>query len=282
MAAKIIDGKAAAQAARLKVKSRVEALRGKGITPGLCVVMVGDNPASSVYVRHKVAACSEAGIYSDVRRLPGTCTEAELLACIDELNHDSRIHGVIVQLPLPAGLDATRALQSLAVGKDVDGFSWRNLGALLEGHPGFVPCTPLGVMRLLDREGIAIEGRHAVGGRRSSIVGKPAGVLLLARHATVTICHSRTPDLARYTREADILVAAVGKAGLIKGDMIKPGAVVIDVGMNRLPHGKLAGDVDYESCLPHAGWITPVPGGVGPMTVAMLLENTVTAAERTV
>ena len=281
MAAKIIDGKATAQAVRAEAKRRVEALRTKGVTPGLCVVMVGDNPASAVYVRHKVAACTEVGIYSDVRRLPGSCTEAELLACIDELNRDKRIHGVIVQLPLPAGLDATRGLQSLAVEKDVDGFNWRNLGALLDGGPGFVPCTPLGVMRIFDREGIVLEGRHAVVVGRSSIVGKPAAVLLLARHATVTICHSRTPELARYTRDADILVAAVGKAHLIKGDMIKPGAVVIDVGMNRLPNGKLAGDVDYESCLPHAGWITPVPGGVGPMTVAMLIENTVTAAERT-
>ncbi len=280
MTARIIDGKAVAQKLRAEWKQRVDALRARGITPGLVVVLVGDNPASAVYVRNKAAACAEVGLSSSVRRLPADCSEASLFACLTELNRDPRIHGIIVQLPLPPHLDAARALQALAVEKDVDGFHWCNLGALVEDRPRFVPCTPLGVMHLLGHEGIAVEGRTAVVVGRSSIVGKPQALLLIARSATVTVCHSRTPDLGRFTRDADILVVAAGRPGLVTGEMIKAGAAVIDVGINRLPDGKLAGDVEFESARQRAGHITPVPGGVGPMTVAMLIANTVTAAER--
>ncbi len=280
MTARIIDGKAVAQKLRAEWKQRVDALRARGITPGLVVVLVGDNPASAVYVRNKAAACAEVGLSSSVRRLPADCSEASLFACLTELNRDPRIHGIIVQLPLPPHLDAARALQALAVEKDVDGFHWCNLGALVEDRPRFVPCTPLGVMHLLGHEGIAVEGRTAGVVGRSSIVGKPQALLLIARSATVTVCHSRTPDLGRFTRDADILVVAAGRPGLVTGEMIKAGAAVIDVGINRLPDGKLAGDVEFESARRRAGHITPVPGGVGPMTVAMLIANTVTAAER--
>jgi methylenetetrahydrofolate dehydrogenase (NADP+) / methenyltetrahydrofolate cyclohydrolase len=280
MTARIIDGKAVAQKLRAEWKLRVDALKAKGITPGLVVVLVGENSASAIYVRNKAAACAEVGLNSAVRRLPTDCSESSLLACLTDLNHDPRVHGIIVQLPLPPHLDAARALQALAVEKDVDGFNWCNLGALVEDRPRFVPCTPLGVMRLLEHEGIEVEGRAAVVVGRSSIVGKPQALLLIARSATVTVCHSRTRDLGRVTRDADILVVAAGRPGLVTGEMIKAGAAVIDVGINRLPDGTLAGDVDFESARRRAGYITPVPGGVGPMTVAMLIANTVTAAER--
>ena len=280
MTARIIDGKSVAQKLRAEWKQRVDVLRARGVTPGLVVVLVGENPASAIYVRNKAAACAEVGLSSAVRRLPADCSESSLLACLDDLNHDPRVHGIIVQLPLPPHLDAARALQALAVEKDVDGFNWCNLGALVEDRPRFVPCTPQGVMRLLEHEGITVEGRTAVVVGRSSIVGKPQALLLIAHSATVTVCHSRTRDLGRFTRDADILVVAAGRPGLITGDMIKAGAAVIDVGINWLPDGRLAGDVDFESVRPRAGYITPVPGGVGPMTVAMLIANTVTAAER--
>lgn len=280
MTARIIDGKAVAQGARAALKPRIDALKARGVTPGLCVVLVGDNPASAVYVRTKAKACAETGVHSEVRRLPADCSESALVDTIAALNREPHIHGVIVQLPLPKHLDAARVLQALDAGKDVDGFSWINLGALVEDRPRFVPCTPLGVMRLLEHEGIGLEGRNAVVVGRSSIVGKPQALLLIARSATVTVCHSRTRDLARFTREADILVVAAGRPRLVTGEMIKAGAAVIDVGINRLPDGGLAGDVDFASALERAGHITPVPGGVGPMTVAMLIENTISAAER--
>jgi methylenetetrahydrofolate dehydrogenase (NADP+)/methenyltetrahydrofolate cyclohydrolase len=215
-----------------------------------------------------------------VRALAADCSNGELLAAVHALNADDAIHGIIVQLPLPRGIDSQRVLQSIALAKDVDGFNWSNLGALVDGHPQLVPCTPLGVMHMLDHAGIALEGRHAVVIGRSSIVGKPMALLLIARGATVTVCNSKTPDLAAYTRTADVLVVAAGRAKLVTGDMVKPGAAVIDVGINRMPDGKLAGDVDFESAKAVAGWISPVPGGVGRMTVAMLVANTVLAAER--
>jgi methylenetetrahydrofolate dehydrogenase (NADP+)/methenyltetrahydrofolate cyclohydrolase len=280
MAATLIDGKSVAQQVREKCRIRAEALRARGIVPGLAVVMAGENPASGAYVASKARACSELGMHSEVHRLPGDVTADVVLASIDRLNRDPGIHGIIVQLPLLAPLATAPILQAVAVEKDVDGFNWRNLGALVDGHPGFVPCTPLGVIALLDHAGIEIEGRHAIVVGRSSIVGKPLAMLLLARNATVTICHSRTRDLAEITAGGDIVVAAVGRAGLITGHMIKQGAAVIDVGINRLPGGKLAGDVDFESARRVAGWLTPVPGGVGPMTVAMLIANTLAAAER--
>lgn len=280
MTAKIIDGKAVAQQVRATLKRRADALKVQGVTPGLAVVVVGDDPASAVYVRNKSRACAEVGIHTEVRPLPADCTERALLDCLDQLNRDPRIHGIIVQLPLPRHLDAARVLQALAVKKDVDGFHWTNLGALVEDRPQFVPCTPLGIMRLLEHEGIAVAGSTAVVVGRSSTVGKPQALLLMAGDATVTVCHSRTPDLARFTRTADILVVATGKPGLISADMIKPGAAVIDVGVNRLSDGGLVGDVDFAGARSRAGWITPVPGGVGPMTIAMLIANTVTAAER--
>jgi methylenetetrahydrofolate dehydrogenase (NADP+)/methenyltetrahydrofolate cyclohydrolase len=280
MTAKIIDGKAVAQKLRAEWRKRAAALAAHGIVPGLAVVMVGENPASAVYVRNKERACAEVGLNSQLRRLPADCSEAELIACLEALNADPAVHGIIVQLPLPPHLDAARALQALDAEKDVDGFNWRNLGALVEDRPRFVPCTPLGVMQLLEHEAIAIGGRTAVVVGRSSTVGKPQALLLLARNATVTICHSRTPDLSRYTRDADILVVAAGKPGLVTGEMVKPGAAVIDVGMNRLADGSLAGDVDFDGARRRAGYITPVPGGVGPMTVAMLIGNTIVAAER--
>jgi methylenetetrahydrofolate dehydrogenase (NADP+)/methenyltetrahydrofolate cyclohydrolase len=280
MTASVIDGKAVAQALRAGLAPRVSALKGRGITPGLAVIIVGENPASEAYVRNKARACAEAGAHSEVHRLPGNATETAVLARVERLNRDSRIHGIIVQLPLPGQLSPTRILQAVAVDKDVDGFNWVNLGALTDGHPRFVPCTPLAVVALLDAAKIPIEGRDAVLVGRSSIVGKPLALLLLARNATVTVCHSRTRDLGTVTSRADILIAAVGKPGMLTGDMVRAGAVVIDVGINRLPDGRLAGDVDYESASRKAGFITPVPGGVGPMTVAMLIANTVAAAER--
>lgn len=282
MTAVIIDGNAIARELRAECKARAEILRAHGVTPGLAVLLVGDNPASGVYVRNKARACDEVGLHSEVCRLPGDATEAVVLSALQKLNRDRRIHGIIVQLPLPVPLPAERILQAIAVEKDVDGFHWCNQGALLDGHPRFVPCTPLGVIALLDRTGIMIEGSNAVVIGRSSIVGKPLALLLLSRNATVTVCHSRTRNLARVAAEADILVAATGRAGLVTGDMVKAGAAVIDVGINRLPDGRLAGDVDFAAAQVRASYITPVPGGVGPMTVAMLIANTLAAAEHSV
>jgi methylenetetrahydrofolate dehydrogenase (NADP+)/methenyltetrahydrofolate cyclohydrolase len=280
MTASVLDGAAIARQVFSDLGSRVAALRAAGVQPGLATVLVGDSPASQVYVRNKQRACEEVGLHAQVCALGADCSEAELLAEVQALNSNPAIHGIIVQLPLPRGIDSQRVLQSIAIEKDVDGFNWSNLGALVDAHPQLVPCTPLGVMRMLEHAGIALEGRHAVIIGRSSIVGKPMALLLIASGATVTVCNSKTPDLKAYTRTADVLVVAAGRPKLVTGDMVKPGAAVIDVGINRMPDGKLAGDVDFESAKAVAGWISPVPGGVGRMTVAMLVANTVLAAER--
>jgi methylenetetrahydrofolate dehydrogenase (NADP+)/methenyltetrahydrofolate cyclohydrolase len=280
MTARILDGAAMARELLSGLRGRILQLARRGVKPGLATIVVGDNPASKVYVRNKVRACAEIDVHGEVHELAGSSTEADVLARVQALNAHPAIHGMIVQLPLPKGIDPQRVLQSIAVEKDVDGFNWSNLGALVDGHMRLAPCTPLGVVHMLDHAGIEIEGRHAVVIGRSSIVGKPLALLLIARGATVTVCNSRTPRLGDFTRSADILIAAAGRAGLVTGDMVKPGAVVIDVGINRLPNGKLAGDVDYAAVSAVAGAISPVPGGVGPMTVAMLVSNTVAAAER--
>ena len=278
MTAHIIDGAALAKEKIIQLKQIVMELQLRGIHPGLATVQVGDDPASRIYVRNKVRACTEAGVTSVHHDLPGTSSESDVLQLLDQLNRDPKIHGIIVQLPVPRHLDARRMSQAIAVAKDVDGFNWQNLGALVEGAPGILPCTPRAAMVMLDGANIPIEGRHAVVVGRSNIVGKPVALLLIGRGATVTVCNSRTPDLGAITRLADILVVATGRAGLVTGSMVKPGAAVIDVGINRLPTGKIAGDVVYDEAKEIAGWITPVPGGVGPMTVAMLVENTVNAA----
>ena len=282
MTAKVIDGNAVARHIRGQLRERVDALKARGVTPGLAVIMAGDNAASKVYVRNKTKACAEAGLHSEVHAIDGGSPERIVLTTLEKLNRDPRIHGIIVQLPLPPGFDAERITQSVEVEKDVDGFNWRNLGALVSGHPSFVPCTPLGVMALLDHAGAAMEGSHAVIVGRSNVVGKPLALMLIARGATVTVCNSKTPDLGDVTKRADILVVAAGKPGLIDAAMVKPGAVVIDVGINRLPQGGIVGDVEFASVKEVASMITPVPGGVGPMTVAMLIANTITAAERAV
>ena len=281
MTAKIIDGKAIAQQVRLEWKTRTAQLRERGVIPGLAVIVVGDNPASSVYVRHKTHACADVGIHSEVHSYASTTPEATILAKIAELNAAPHIHGILVQLPVPKHIDGNKILEAIAPHKDVDGFHQTNVGALVSGHSKFPPCTPAGAMKLLEKCGISIEGKHAVVVGRSNIVGKPMALMLLHKNATVTLCTSKTTDLASHTRDADILVVATGKPHMITGDMIKLGAVVIDVGINRLPNGKLVGDVDFESAKEVAGWITPVPGGVGPMTITMLLVNTIQAAERT-
>ena len=278
MTAHIIDGAALAREKIIQSKQRVAEFQSRGIHPGLATVQVGDDPASRIYVRNKVRACTEAGVTSVHHDLPGTSSESDVLQLLDQLNRDPKIHGIIVQLPVPKHLDARRLSQAIAVAKDVDGFNWQNLGALVEGAPGILPCTPRAAMVMLDSANIPIEGRHAVVVGRSNIVGKPVALLLIGRGATVTVCNSRTPDLGAITRQADILVVATGRAGLVTGSMVKPGAAVIDVGINRLPTGKITGDVLYDEVKEIAGWITPVPGGVGPMTVAMLVENTVNAA----
>ncbi len=280
MAARILDGKSLAAALRAAVKREVEALAARGLQPGLAALLVGDNPASRVYVRNKARACEETGVRSEVHELPGDLTESALLERVAQLNADRRVHGILVQLPLPAQIDTPRALAAVSPAKDVDGFHVTNLGALLSGHRGAVPGTPAAVMRLLEHAGIALAGRHAVVIGRSTIVGKPLALLLLRKDATVTVCHSKTADLAAVTRSADVLIAAAGRPGLVTAAMVKPGACVIDVGVNRRPDGKLVGDVDFDAVKEVAGWITPVPGGVGPMTVAMLLVNTVEAAKR--
>jgi methylenetetrahydrofolate dehydrogenase (NADP+) / methenyltetrahydrofolate cyclohydrolase len=280
MDTRVIDGAALARATRNELQSRVGRLKSAGVVPGLAVIFVGDDPASRVYVRNKGRACGEVGLHSEQHDLPTSASEAEILERVRLLNADARIHGILVQLPLPAHISGEAVLRAIAPGKDVDGFHPFNVGLLATGHPDFVPCTPAGVMRMLDREGIPVEGRHAVIVGRSNIVGKPMAMLLLQRSATVTICHSKTRDLGAVTRTADILVVAIGRPRFLTGDMVRPGAAVIDVGINRLPDGKLAGDVDFQGVLGRASHLTPVPGGVGPMTIAMLLENTVLAAER--
>ena len=278
MAARILDGKSLAAQVRSAVKSEVAALSQRGIRPGLAVVLAGDNPASRVYVRNKVRACEETGVRSELYELPASISEEALLDRVLVLNDDPAVHGILVQLPLPKQVDAHKVLETIAPAKDIDGFHEASLGALLAGEPRMVPCTPAGVMRLLEHAGVALGGCHAVVIGRSNIVGKPLALLLLQKDATVTICHSKSRDLAAIARSADVLVAAVGRPKLVTGEMVKPGACVIDVGVNRLSDGSLCGDVDFAAAAAVAGSITPVPGGVGPMTIAMLLENCVRAA----
>ena len=280
MTAKIIDGKSIAQEVRAEWKVRADALKARGVTPGLAVIIVGEDPASKVYVANKVRACAELGLHSEHIVMPADTSEAALLAKIKELNEDKKIHGILVQLPVPKHIDTHKVLNAISPDKDVDGFHPENVGALITGNMRFAPCTPFGAMKLLEKCGVSVEGKHAVVVGRSNIVGKPMALLLLQANATVTICTSKTRDLAKFTRDADILVVATGKPKMITGDMIKPGAAVIDVGINRMPDGKLCGDVDFDSAKEVAGWITPVPGGVGPMTITMLIANTVRAAER--
>jgi len=280
MTARMIDGKAVATRLRESLRVKIEDLTAQGKTPGLAVVIVGDNPASRVYVNMKKKASAELGIYSEEHTLPATTTQIELLQLVRNLNAKPSIHGILVQLPLPAHLNEQEILETIDPAKDVDGFHPVNVGKLLIGLPGFLPCTPAGVMELIKETGISINGKECVVVGRSNIVGKPQAILLLRENGTVTICHSRTADLAAVCRRADILIVAIGRTEMITGAMIKPGAVVIDVGMNRKADGKLAGDVHYESAASVAGWITPVPGGVGPMTIAMLMKNTVESAQR--
>lgn len=279
MSAQILDGKALAAEIRSEVKTQVAALAEKGVSTALAVILVGDDSASQVYVRNKIKACAETGIRSLEFRMPAETTQQQLLAKIAELNADEGVDGILVQLPLPKQINADAVISAIDPVKDVDGFHVANAGALVTGKQGFVPCTPFGVMRLIEKSGVNPRGKSAVIVGRSNIVGKPMALLLLAADATVTVAHSRTPDLSAVTRNADILVAAVGRAKLIKADMVKPGAVVIDVGMNRDENGKLCGDVDFAEVKEIAGSITPVPGGVGPMTIAMLMQNTVLAAQ---
>ena len=280
MTAQIIDGNALSKQLRAEVTQRVAALRGRGITPGLAVVLVGENPASQVYVRNKVKACEDSGLHSVLERHPVTLSEADLLARVDALNHDPAIHGILVQLPLPPHIDAQKVIEAISPAKDVDGFHVASAGALMVGQPGFWPCTPYGCMKMLESIAYDLRGKHAVVIGRSNIVGKPMALMLLQKNATVTICHSATANLKAMTLQADVIVAAVGKRNVLTADMVKPGAVVIDVGMNRNEDGKLCGDVDFEGVKEVAGYITPVPGGVGPMTISMLLVNTLEAAER--
>jgi methylenetetrahydrofolate dehydrogenase (NADP+)/methenyltetrahydrofolate cyclohydrolase len=280
--ATIIDGNALSAQLRADVMRRADALKARGITPGLAVLLVGENQASQVYVRNKVKACADAGLHSVLERYDADMTEAALLARIDALNKDPAIHGILVQLPVPKHIDANKVIEAIAPEKDVDGFHIASAGALMVGQPGFLPCTPYGCMKLLESIGYDLRGKHAVVIGRSNIVGKPMAMLLLQKNATVTICHSGTKDLKAMTLQADVIVAAVGKVNVLTADMVKPGAVVIDVGMNRNAEGKLCGDVDYAGVRQVAGHITPVPGGVGPMTITMLLVNTLESAERMV
>jgi methylenetetrahydrofolate dehydrogenase (NADP+) / methenyltetrahydrofolate cyclohydrolase len=278
-----IDGNALSKQLRAEVAQRAAALTERGVTPGLAVVLVGENPASAVYVRNKVKACADSGLHSVLEKYDATMTEAELLARIDALNNDPTIHGILVQLPLPKHIDDHKVIEAISPLKDVDGFHIASAGALMVGEVGFKACTPYGCMKMLESIGMQdLRGKHAVVIGRSNIVGKPMAMMLLAANATVTVTHSGTADLAFHTRQADIVVAAVGKRNVLTADMVKPGAVVIDVGMNRNDEGKLCGDVDFDGVKEVAGWITPVPGGVGPMTITMLLVNTIEAAERTV
>lgn len=278
--AEMIDGKKVAEHLRKEVREEVKKLKEEsGIVPGLAAVLVGNNPASQIYVRNKRKACEEVGIYSEEHNLPQEATEGDLLPLVEKLNRDEKIHGILVQLPLPQQINEAKILKAVSPLKDIDGFHPENMGLLVEGNPRFIPCTPYGIIKLLDYYGIEIQGKEAIVVGRSNIVGKPVSLLLLNRHATVTICHSRTRALPEVTRRADILIAAIGRARFITGDMVKEGAVVIDVGINRLPDGKLSGDADFERVREKASYITPVPGGVGPMTIGMLLWNTFSSAK---
>jgi len=278
--ARLIDGSALAAHTRAGVSQRCAVLKAQGLTPGLAVLMVGENPASQVYVRNKVKACADAGLHSVLETYPASLTQVELLQRINTLNNDPAIHGILVQLPLPPHIDAQLVIETIAPNKDVDGFHVASAGALMVGQPGFWPCTPYGCMKMLESIHYDLRGKHAVVIGRSNIVGKPMALMLLQQHATVSICHSATVNLKAMTLQADVIVAAVGKQHLLTADMVKPGAVVIDVGMNRNAQGKLCGDVDFDGVRQVAGYITPVPGGVGPMTIAMLLVNTLQSAER--
>jgi methylenetetrahydrofolate dehydrogenase (NADP+) / methenyltetrahydrofolate cyclohydrolase len=282
MTAKLIDGNALAGQIRAEIAGRTAALKARGIQPHLAVILVGEDPASQVYVKHKVADSEQTGLKATLARLPAQTTEADLLARIRALNGDPSVHGILVQLPLPKHMDSHKVIETISPAKDVDGFHVASAGALMVGQPGFWPCTPYGCLKMLDSIGYDLKGKHAVVIGRSNIVGKPMAMMLLGRDATVTVCHSRTKDLGAITRQADVVVAAVGKRNVLTADMVKPGAVVIDVGMNRNDEGKLCGDVDFAGVREVASWITPVPGGVGPMTRAMLLVNTIEAAERSV
>ena len=280
MPAQLISGSALSQQIRTELAQRAAALSARGVLPGLAVILVGEDPASAAYVRNKVKACAENGLHSVLEKYDASLSEADLLARIRALNADPAIHGILVQLPLPRHIHPQRVIETISTAKDVDGYSVQSAGELMAGLPGFRPCTPFGCMKLIESTGVPLKGQHAVVIGRSNTVGKPMALLLLQAHATVTICHSATPDLGLFTRQADVLVAAVGRRNTVTKDMVKPGAIVIDVGMNRDDAGKLCGDVDFGPVSEVAGWITPVPGGVGPMTITMLLVNTLESAER--
>jgi methylenetetrahydrofolate dehydrogenase (NADP+)/methenyltetrahydrofolate cyclohydrolase len=280
MPAQLISGTALSQQIRAELSQRTAALATRGVTPALAVILVGDDPASAVYVRNKVKACAEHGLRSVLEKYESSFSEDALLARIRSLNDDISVHGILVQMPLPAHINPQRVIETISTAKDVDGYSVRSAGELLAGLPGFRPCTPYGCMKLIESTGVSLKGKHAVVIGRSNTVGKPMALLLLQANATVTVCHSATPDLGFFTRQADVVVAAVGRRNTLTRDMVKPGAIVIDVGMNRDDAGKLCGDVAFDEVREVAGWITPVPGGVGPMTITMLLVNTVESAER--
>ncbi len=280
MAAQLINGTVLSQQIRAEVGARAAALTARGCQPGLAVILVGDDPASAVYVRNKVKACHEHGLHSVMEKYEATMSEADLLARVRALNDDPSIHGILVQMPLPKHIDATKVIETISTAKDVDGFSLHSAGCVMTGLPGLRPATPYGCMKMIEATGMPLKGKHAVVIGRSNTVGKPMALLLLQANATVTVCHSGTVDIAQHTRQADVVVVAVGRRNTLTADMVKPGAIVIDVGMNRNDEGKLCGDVDTAGVMPVAGWITPVPGGVGPMTITMLLVNTLEAAER--
>ena len=276
----LIDGNALSSRLRAEVAARAQALMARGLTPGLAVILVGDDPASAVYVRNKVKACADTGVHSIFEKYDASLTETALLARISALNHDPKVHGILVQMPLPKQINPHRVIEAIAASKDVDGYATLSAGELMTGQAGFRPCTPYGCMKLIESTGIDLRGKHAVVIGRSNTVGKPMALLLLQANATVTLCHSASADIGHHTRQADVVVAAVGKPNVLTADMVKPGALVIDVGMNRNQAGKLCGDVDFAAVRPIASYITPVPGGVGPMTITMLLVNTLEAAER--
>ena len=280
MSAQLISGTALSQQIRAEVSQRAAALAARGVKPGLAVILVGEDPASAVYVRNKVKACADTGVHSVLEKYDAALSEADLLARIRALNDDPAIHGILVQMPLPRHIHPQRVIETISTAKDVDGYSVRSAGDLMAGLPGFRPCTPYGCIKLIESTGVDLRGKHAVVIGRSNTVGKPMALLLLQANATVTVCHSATPDLGLFTRQADVVVAAVGRRNTLTAEMVKPGAIVIDVGMNRDDAGKLCGDVDFDRVREIAGWITPVPGGVGPMTITMLLVNTVESAER--
>ena len=280
MTAQLIDGVALSRRIRAEVAQRAAALTARGHQPGLAVILVGEDPASATYVRNKVKACAEAGVHSVLEKYDASMTEAELMARLDALNADSGVHGILVQMPLPRHIDPHKVIERISTAKDVDGYSVQSAGDLMAGLPGFRPCTPYGCMKLIESTGVPVKGKHAVVIGRSNTVGKPMALLLLQANATVTICHSATADIGAHTRQADIVVVATGRRDTLRGDMVKPGAIVIDVGINRNAEGKLCGDVDFASVAPIASFITPVPGGVGPMTITMLLMNTIESAER--